>query len=315
MATSIPQQPPQPATIIHALNACIETCMDGEKGFAVAAAEVRDPMLKELFMRRSKQRAENMMALQRAVTMFGGFPENEGTVRGTLHRSWMTTVRIAEGRSDALYLEECIRGERAAMRDYEAALHRAKIDTLPTDLSNLLMEQYRTVRESFAELVQIAADGRPRTNGHQVRTMEMPPESVVSMRTHTTLADLPKAMHATLETIARNIGNVGVPFAIYYNEPFRPNDIDVEMGVSLPPDVLLTKTDGLTHRQLPGGTIAYTLHVGPYQSITSAYETLFAWLRQNGHTPSGPPREVYLIGPGDTLRPEDYRTEIEIPFT
>ncbi len=44
--------------VIVALNSCVEACIDGEKGYALAAANVRDPMLKVLLRRYAAQRAE-----------------------------------------------------------------------------------------------------------------------------------------------------------------------------------------------------------------------------------------------------------------
>ena len=140
-------------TLIRALNACIETCMDGEKGFAIAAAEVRDPRLKKMLISRSTERADFMGELQRLVVALGGFPENEGTARGALHRSWMTIGRVLAGRNDAFYLEECIRGERAAMHDYEAALRRAHVETLTPALQGLVRSQYESVRQSLEALL------------------------------------------------------------------------------------------------------------------------------------------------------------------
>lgn len=312
MSTSAAHHQPNYKTIIRALNACIETCMDGEKGYAIAAAEVRDPALKDLCMRRSEQRSEFMQALQRAVGGLGGFPENEGTARGVLHRGWMTAARVARGRSDALFLEECIRGERAAMRDYEAALRRAHVEALPGDLARLLTEQYNALRESLAALIRLTSNHHAKTL-YEVRTMDMPPQTIVTTRTNTTRQNLPEVMRATLETISRDVYEVGVPFAIYHNT-FRPDDIEVEIGVVVPSNVVFAKTERISRRELPSQTIAYTLHVGAYEGVGAAYEALFAWIRQNEYTPVGPPRETYLVGPDETKRPEDYRTEIEIPI-
>jgi uncharacterized protein (TIGR02284 family) len=311
MSTS-PIHQPDYKTIIRALNACIETCMDGEKGYAIAAAEVRSPTLKDMFVRRSTQRSEFMVALQRAVEGSGSVPENEGTARGILHRGWMTAVRIARGRSDALYLEECIRGERAAMHDYAAALRGAHVETLPSDLSRLLTGQYGVIRESLAELIRMTSDYRAKAS-YEIRTMDTQGQTVVTMRTNTTRADFPRVMRATLETIARDVHEVGVPFAIYHNT-FRPDDMDVEIGVVVSSNVSFAKTDEISRRELPPETIAYTLHVGPYEGIGAAYEALSAWIRQNERTPVGPPREIYLVGSNEAKRAQDYRTEIEIPI-
>lgn len=302
--------PREDKTIIRALNTCIETCLDGEKGFAIAAADVRSPRLKETFLSASRERASFVLELQKLVAALGRLPENEGTTRGALHRSWIATMRVAIGRNDALYVEECIRGERAALRDYEVALRRAHIETLPPHIATTLRKQYLAIKTSLTELLQIASVER--ATKYEVRVMEAPAQHALTVRTRTTRANLPALMQSTFDRIARDVYEVGVPFAMYH-DAFRPEDMDVEIGVVVPPDVHVAD-DGLTRRQLPAQTIAYVLHVGPYETLGAAYDALDVWMRQNGRTQIGPARESYLIGPEDTTRSEDYRTEIELPF-
>ena len=151
---------------------------------------------------------------------------------------------------------------------------------------------------------------------YEIHVKHIPPQTVVTKRSHTTLADLGKTMHATLARIADSVeprgAAHGVPFAIYYNEPFRPEDIDVEMGIPLDEGATSAPAAG-SPCQLPGGPVAYTVHVGPYSSIGSAYTALYDGLRSQGYRPHGPPRELYLVGPSQTQTPEDYRTEIDVP--
>lgn len=85
--------------IARILNTCIEACTNGEKGYAVAAADVRDPVLKALFHDYSEQRAEFVRGLQIAVQELGAFPENRGTAGGTAHRGFMAVRRAVEGRA------------------------------------------------------------------------------------------------------------------------------------------------------------------------------------------------------------------------
>jgi effector-binding domain-containing protein len=49
--------------------------------------------------------------------------------------------------------------------------------------------------------------------------------------------------------------------------------------------------------ELPGGPVATTMHVGPYDTVASAYFALEAWMREHHYVQTGPPWEAYLDGP------------------
>lgn len=153
---------------------------------------------------------------------------------------------------------------------------------------------------------------------YDIHVRQLPPQVVATERCHATLAELGKVMHATLAKVASSVEPAeaaqGAPFGVYYNEPFRPEDIDVEMGLPVAPDAKVAETKGIHRRELPGGPVAYTVHVGPYSSIGAAYEALHTWIEGHGHKRTGPPREIYLVGPGQGVKPADYRTEIEVPI-
>lgn len=68
-------------------------------------------------------------------------------------------------------------------------------------------------------------------------------------------------------------------------------------------------------KDLPGGAVAHTLHVGPYGAIGAAYDALYTWIAAHGLRPNGPPREIYLVGPGAAPSEAQYRTEIVVPIT
>jgi effector-binding domain-containing protein len=102
---------------------------------------------------------------------------------------------------------------------------------------------------------------------YDIHVKQLPPQVVVTERCHTRLPELGKTMHATLAKVATSVepseAAQGAPFAVYYNEPFKPDDIDVEMGLPVSPDAHVAETKGVHRRELPGGPVAYTLHVGP----------------------------------------------------
>jgi effector-binding domain-containing protein len=75
--------------------------------------------------------------------------------------------------------------------------------------------------------------------------------------------------------------------------------------------------DGVSLRVIPGGKIVSLVHQGPYDQLGRSYEKVCAYLRQKNYTVAGPPREIYLKGPGMIFKgdPKKYLTEIQFPIS
>jgi uncharacterized protein (TIGR02284 family) len=142
---------PPSKSVVFALNGLIETCTDGEKGYSFAAADVRDEVLKARLRLYSDERAKFVAELQCAIRRLGAAPENEGTLRGTLHRTLMELRDALEIRSDRLVLEECERGDRAALGDYERVLRQLH-DKLSPDVRAMLDRHAGALRTCLKEL-------------------------------------------------------------------------------------------------------------------------------------------------------------------
>ena len=59
--------------------------------------------------------------------------------------------------------------------------------------------------------------------------------------------------------------------------------------------------------------MAVYLYVGPYEKVGDAYTKLFQFIDQNGFQAAGPTMEKYLDMNPDAVKPEERRTEINIP--
>lgn len=151
---------------------------------------------------------------------------------------------------------------------------------------------------------------------YEIHVKQVPTQHVATNRTHTSLDTIGDAMTLTISKIAAGVTPAGAargaPFAIYWNEPFKADDIDVELGIPLAPGATVADSAGAV-KDIEGGPVAYTVHTGSYGSIGAAYEALFAWVKQHGMRPIGPPREIYIVAPGPGTRPDEYRTEIAVP--
>ncbi|SDP36775.1 DNA-binding transcriptional regulator, MerR family [Nakamurella panacisegetis] len=64
---------------------------------------------------------------------------------------------------------------------------------------------------------------------------------------------------------------------------------------------------------LPATDLAVTIHHGDHDDIDVTYGRLAHWALDHDLQPSGQVRETYLVGPRDTPRPEEWRTEIGWP--
>jgi effector-binding domain-containing protein len=155
---------------------------------------------------------------------------------------------------------------------------------------------------------------------YAIQEKDVAAEPVVSVRKHTSLdqmgSTMAESMHALESTIApRGAWTARAPFAVYHNTPFRPDDIDMEVGVPVRRESLADlKSAGLFAHELPAGHVAFTIHEGSYGAIGAAYQALFEWTRAHGKRPAGPPREIYIVGPGMAKDARDYRTEIDLPI-
>jgi effector-binding domain-containing protein len=88
-------------------------------------------------------------------------------------------------------------------------------------------------------------------------------------------------------------------------------DLDLEIGF---PFVQKLGGEGeVIEGEIPGGTAAECLHVGPYDQVSAAYDALQKWMEANSYTPSGVAYEFYLNDPQITPAAE-LQTQVVFPL-
>ena len=149
---------------------------------------------------------------------------------------------------------------------------------------------------------------------YEIEVKELPPQATVSVRV--TIA--PNEIGDTLGVIfpevwgylqGRGVQPAGPPFARYHD--FNAERVDLEAGLAVAEPV--EGAGRIQASTLPGGQIATTWHVGPYDTLTQAYRALESWMQEQKWTPAAAPWEVYWTDPGDMSNPEDLRTEVLWP--
>lgn len=109
---------------IDTLKDLIENCRDGEYGFRACAEHAKADDIRALFNRRVEDCATAAQQLEAHVTRLGGEPDSGGTVAGAAHRGWVAVRGTLSSYTDLAMLEECERGEDAALARYSKALDK-----------------------------------------------------------------------------------------------------------------------------------------------------------------------------------------------
>jgi effector-binding domain-containing protein len=149
---------------------------------------------------------------------------------------------------------------------------------------------------------------------YQVTTKDLPAQMALTVRKRVTMATIGPAMGEAFGAImahaeAGGAQYAGPPFALYPGE--MGDEFDVVLCMPVAPGA--TAGPGVDLEEVPGGTVACTMHRGPYSGVGAAYGAVQTWMAANGRQPGGPPREVYLNEPG-AVPESELLTEIDWPI-
>lgn len=134
--------------VIETVNDLIENCKDGEYGFMRCAERVERGELKQVMNQRADDCKRAAGELQALVSQLGGTPETSGTALGAVHRGWVSVRDAVSGDSDLAVLQECERGEDAALERYRSALE----EPLPPHVRSIVERQYEGVKRNHQQI-------------------------------------------------------------------------------------------------------------------------------------------------------------------
>ena len=123
--------------VIETLNDVLESCRDGEYGFRECAEHVKAQDIKTLLSRHADECRTAGLELVTHIRRLGGEPDQGGSVSGAMHRGWVSVRGSLSGYTDLAMLDECERGEDAAMARYRNALK----EDLPSDIRAVVERQ------------------------------------------------------------------------------------------------------------------------------------------------------------------------------
>ncbi|AYN68379.1 PA2169 family four-helix-bundle protein [Euzebyella marina] len=136
-------------SLVDRLKGVLEKNIDAQKGYAKAAENADSRFLQSFFQRKSMERQSFNTELQTELHSAYGTEKIDGSATGTLHRAWMDVKNLFSADSDESMLEECIRGDKAAIEEYTEILNNT---ALPISVSTILRNQVLKLRTDLNQV-------------------------------------------------------------------------------------------------------------------------------------------------------------------
>lgn len=112
---------------------------DAIKGFEKAAKNAEEVGIKSYFEKKVVERMQFLRELRAAASDLDlGSLEIDGSTAGAVHRTWMDVKAFFSSDNDEAMLEEAVRGDKAAIDDYDKALAEIMV---PKRLKEIIREQ------------------------------------------------------------------------------------------------------------------------------------------------------------------------------
>ena len=129
---------------IDVLNSLITTTIDSAYGFEKSAEDAEGGRFDQMFREFASERRAVVAMLQEAVREMGGTPNDDGSLKGDLHRRWidLKTALTGDG-GDKAVIEEVERGEDYLKGKYDAALADTELSPAALDV---IRNAYGSVR-------------------------------------------------------------------------------------------------------------------------------------------------------------------------
>ncbi|MGB5982094.1 MAG: PA2169 family four-helix-bundle protein [Nonlabens sp.] len=138
------------------LNAILEKTYDAQKGYANAAenaTDENDPNLARWFAHQGQRRTEYAAAIIGEMKNMNLEPELESSVKGDVHRGWLNFKLNFTSDEEEAILEECLRGEKAAIEEYEDVLNNS--GELPPTIVSVLRTQKDEIHATVSKIKRL----------------------------------------------------------------------------------------------------------------------------------------------------------------
>lgn len=131
---------------VGVLQELLQKNYDAEEGYKQVMIKVENRLLKNWLQVKAKQRNYFATQLDSLIRELGATPANDGTLLGSVHRTWIDLKTALSSNTDEAILEECIRGEKASVDEYENQLEKLNDHS---NIKNLIYSQLESIKNAL----------------------------------------------------------------------------------------------------------------------------------------------------------------------
>ncbi len=132
--------------LIESLQEILQKNYDAEEGLKQVMQKTDSPNLRDWLQNKAAERNAFAEELGLELKKLGAEPDSAGSFSGTLHRVWIDVKTALSTNKDETILEECIRGDRASVEEYEEQL---RAPYMAGSVIEILTEQKKKVEKSL----------------------------------------------------------------------------------------------------------------------------------------------------------------------
>lgn len=143
--------------VVNIMNRLAQLGVASERGFGIAAENVKNRGLKILFKSYAQERAQFSSELRELVHDLGGAPAEGSNILAAGHRGWINmkaAMTIGASNTEMVVLGEAMRGERVALRNYASAVAA----DLPANVHAVVARQQARIIDTVDRLRELQGE-------------------------------------------------------------------------------------------------------------------------------------------------------------
>lgn len=134
---------------IEHLQELLEKNYDAEKGYKKVLEQADSNNLKRFLKEQAVIRNRFATEIHTVIRSLNAEPKEKGSATGDLHRTWIDLKTMFTKNDDEAVLEECLRGEKASLKEYEKKLEET---VFMPETKAMLEKHLKEIRTTLSEI-------------------------------------------------------------------------------------------------------------------------------------------------------------------
>lgn len=131
---------------INGLQELLQKNYDAVNGYKQVMQKTENKPLKKWLSNQAAQRSEFATQIDKKLRAINQAPIEGGSSLAALHRTWIDVKTAVKPNTDEAILQECVRGEKASVSEYEAKIES---DNYTGELNTLLVNQLGQIKSTL----------------------------------------------------------------------------------------------------------------------------------------------------------------------